>query len=154
MIRRQPSLAAPRIHGEMLKLGFDISESPVQRYLSRKPRRTIGNAGRHFLRITLQKSSPWRALSFPRALTAIPRGGLFPSVMPPVCNSDGAARPGPHSDKQHHLFSQVQQDSGFVVEAPDAVAGRCRKRYTHPESSEPDFCRSAGNCPAPPFSQF
>jgi len=56
-----------------------------------------------------------------------PYWGLFPSVTPPVCNSDGAARPGPHSGKQHHLFSWVHQNSGFVVEAPDVVAGCCRR---------------------------
>jgi hypothetical protein len=30
---------APRIHGELLKLGFDVSERSVARYLRRLPRR-------------------------------------------------------------------------------------------------------------------
>ena len=30
---------APRIHGELLKLGFDVSERSVARYLRRVPRR-------------------------------------------------------------------------------------------------------------------
>ena len=28
---------APRIHGELLKLGFDVSEATVSRYLPRRP---------------------------------------------------------------------------------------------------------------------
>jgi putative transposase len=38
MTKENPSWGAPRIHGELLKLGFDISERTVSRYLAqRKP---------------------------------------------------------------------------------------------------------------------
>jgi hypothetical protein len=38
-----PSLgSAPRIHGELLKLGFDVSERIVPRYLARLDRREDG----------------------------------------------------------------------------------------------------------------
>jgi len=43
LIRRlaaeNPGWGAPRIHGELLKLGFDVSERSVARYLRRVPRR-------------------------------------------------------------------------------------------------------------------
>jgi putative transposase len=35
-----PSWGAPRIHGELLKLGYTISERTVSRYLARRPPRT------------------------------------------------------------------------------------------------------------------
>jgi transposase InsO family protein len=36
MTKENPSWGAPRIHGELLKLGFDISERTVSRYLARR----------------------------------------------------------------------------------------------------------------------
>lgn len=35
MVRKNPLWGAPRIHGELLKLGFDVSQSTVSKYLSR-----------------------------------------------------------------------------------------------------------------------
>jgi hypothetical protein len=32
-----PSWGAPRIHGELLKLGFEVSERTVSRYLPKRP---------------------------------------------------------------------------------------------------------------------
>jgi putative transposase len=39
MCRENPSWGAPRIHGELLKLGFNVGESSVSKYMvrSRKP---------------------------------------------------------------------------------------------------------------------
>jgi transposase InsO family protein len=37
MSQQNPLWGAPRIHGELLKLGFDISEATVSRYLPRRP---------------------------------------------------------------------------------------------------------------------
>ena len=37
-----PLWGVPRIHGEILKLGFDISELTVQRYVPKKDGRTSG----------------------------------------------------------------------------------------------------------------
>ena len=37
MSRENPLWGAPRIHGELLKLGFDVSEAAVSKYLTRHP---------------------------------------------------------------------------------------------------------------------
>jgi len=36
MARENPTWGAPRIHGELLKLGFDVSEASVSRYMPRR----------------------------------------------------------------------------------------------------------------------
>ena len=38
MVRENPTWGAPRIHGEMLKLGFELSERTVLRWMRRAPR--------------------------------------------------------------------------------------------------------------------
>jgi transposase InsO family protein len=50
MAADNPLWGAPRIHGEMLKLGFDISESTVQRYMPRRPQRTTRQRWKTFLK--------------------------------------------------------------------------------------------------------
>jgi putative transposase len=45
-----PLWGAPLIHGEILKLGFDISESTVLRYIPRKPHRTTRQRWKTFLK--------------------------------------------------------------------------------------------------------
>jgi hypothetical protein len=35
MVSENPTWGAPRIHGEVLKLGFDVCERTVSRYLRR-----------------------------------------------------------------------------------------------------------------------
>jgi len=50
MANENPLWGAPRIHGELLKLGFDISESTVLRYLPKKPNRTTGQHWKTFLK--------------------------------------------------------------------------------------------------------
>ncbi len=40
MVAENPTWGAPRIHGELLKLGFDISERTVSRWVQRAPRRS------------------------------------------------------------------------------------------------------------------
>ena len=42
MANENPLWGAPRIHGELLKLGFDISEATVLRYMPKKSRTTTG----------------------------------------------------------------------------------------------------------------
>ena len=49
MARDNPLWGAPRIHGELLKLGFDISEATVLRFMPKKPRRTTGEQWKTFL---------------------------------------------------------------------------------------------------------
>jgi hypothetical protein len=51
MVEENPSWGAPRIHGELLKLGFDISERTVSRYLRRlSPRAAARKRWAAFLR--------------------------------------------------------------------------------------------------------
>jgi transposase InsO family protein len=51
MANEDPTWGAPRIHGELLKLGFDISERTVSRYLARlHPRDGAAHSWRTFLK--------------------------------------------------------------------------------------------------------
>jgi transposase InsO family protein len=50
MAADNPRWGAPRIHGELLKLGFDVSESTVLRYMPRKPSRTTRQRWKTFLK--------------------------------------------------------------------------------------------------------
>src|SRR5664280_3820693 len=50
MANENPKWGAPRIHGELQNLGFDISESTVQRYMPKKGRRTSGQNWKTFLK--------------------------------------------------------------------------------------------------------
>ncbi len=53
MATENPTWGAPRIHGELLKLGFNLGERTVSRYLERirpKPRRTGTQSWKAFLR--------------------------------------------------------------------------------------------------------
>ena len=50
MANENPLWGAPRIHGELKKLGFDISESTVQRYMPKKGKRTTGQNWKTFLK--------------------------------------------------------------------------------------------------------
>jgi len=38
MVAENPTWGAPRIHGELLKLGFELSERSVSRWIRRAPR--------------------------------------------------------------------------------------------------------------------
>jgi putative transposase len=49
MANENSDWGAPRIHGELKKLGFDISESTVQRYMPKKGKRTNGQNWKTFL---------------------------------------------------------------------------------------------------------
>jgi transposase InsO family protein len=46
----KPLWGAPRIHGEMLKLGFDIPEATIQRYMPRRPQKTSRQRWKTFLK--------------------------------------------------------------------------------------------------------
>ena len=50
MARENPLWGAPRIHGELLKLGCDISESTVLRYMPKKTPRTTRQRWKTFLK--------------------------------------------------------------------------------------------------------
>jgi transposase InsO family protein len=61
MARENPSWGAPRIHGELLKLGFDISERTVSRYLARRP---PGDAAKNWLAFLRNHREAIAALDF------------------------------------------------------------------------------------------
>ena len=50
MANENTKWGAPRIHGELQKLGFDISESTVQRYIPKSRKRTDGKNWKIFLK--------------------------------------------------------------------------------------------------------
>ena len=50
MANENSEWGTPRIHGELQKLGFDISESTVQRYMPKKGKRTTGQNWKSFLK--------------------------------------------------------------------------------------------------------
>jgi transposase InsO family protein len=50
MSLENPFWGAPRIHGELLKLGFSVAQSTVAKYMSKRPRRPSGQSWWTFLR--------------------------------------------------------------------------------------------------------
>src|ERR1035438_8783868 len=50
MANENPDWGAPRIHGELMKLGFNICESTVQRYMLKKGKRNNGQNWKTFLK--------------------------------------------------------------------------------------------------------
>ena len=65
MANDNQSWGAPRIHGELKKLGFDISESTVQRYMPKKWKRTTGQNWKTFLKNHLKEIISIDFLSVP-----------------------------------------------------------------------------------------
>jgi putative transposase len=63
MARENPTWGAPRIHGELLKLGFQISERTVSRYLRRKVPRP-GDAAKDWLAFLKNHREVIAALDF------------------------------------------------------------------------------------------
>lgn len=55
--RENPLWGAPHIHGELLKLGIDVGETTVSKYLVRR-RKLPHKPGEHSWRITLQSLVP------------------------------------------------------------------------------------------------
>jgi hypothetical protein len=53
MCRENPFWGAPRIHGELLKLGINIGESSVSKYMLRAAANRCLKLGAHFWRIML-----------------------------------------------------------------------------------------------------
>jgi putative transposase len=49
MVQSNPLWGAPRVHGELLKLGFEVSEPTVSRLMPRKPQKPSSQAWRAFL---------------------------------------------------------------------------------------------------------
>jgi hypothetical protein len=64
MCGENPGWGAPRIHGELLKLGIDIGESSVSKYMVRGPSRRL-RPGAPFWKITPTSWSPSTSLLSP-----------------------------------------------------------------------------------------
>jgi len=58
MSQSNPLWGAPRIHGELLKLGIVVSQATVSKYMMRH-QNLLPRTGEHSLRITPRISSPW-----------------------------------------------------------------------------------------------
>ena len=71
MHRANPTWGAPRIHGELLKLGFRLAQSTVSKYLPRR-RKPPSQSWRTFLRNHL-----WEAIAIDFAVVSTVRFGLL-----------------------------------------------------------------------------
>jgi len=69
MVAENPTWGAPRIHGELLMLGFDVSERTISRWM-RKGRETLNlpSAGSPFCAIIEKPSRRWTSSAYPRSL--------------------------------------------------------------------------------------
>jgi len=66
MVVENPTWGAPRIHGELLMLGFDVSERTISRWMRRVPRNPApAKRGFRFFTITAKPWPPWTSLRSP-----------------------------------------------------------------------------------------
>ena len=63
MSLENPLWGAPRIHGELLKLGFEVAESTVAKYMADRHDRPPARAGGRFCAITCERSRRWTCSS-------------------------------------------------------------------------------------------
>ena len=59
-----PLWGAPRIHGELLKLGFDVAQSSVAKYMAKRRGSPKARNGAPFCETTRRTLLPWTCLSF------------------------------------------------------------------------------------------
>jgi len=84
-----PGWRAPRIHGELLKLGFELSQATVAKYLVRH-RRPPSQNWRTFLKNHMnagQPSLPGSALYYTETLRRTPLCGAAIELLAPVSNN-------------------------------------------------------------------
>jgi hypothetical protein len=62
MVAENPTWGAPRIHGELLKLGFDIAERTVSRWMQRASKNPIQPGGGSWFWEII--ATPWRRWTF------------------------------------------------------------------------------------------
>lgn len=67
MATDNPSWGAPRIHGELLKLGYRVAQSTVAKYMPRRPRRPSSQTWRNFLRNHLSQTAAMDFFVIPTA---------------------------------------------------------------------------------------
>jgi len=101
MARENPTWGAPRIHGELLKLGFEVSEATVSRYMPRR-RKPPSHSWRTFLRnhtkdlisidfFVVPTARVSRSLRVPRARAWAPTHLALQRHRGPVCTVDRTA---------------------------------------------------------------
>jgi hypothetical protein len=73
MANENPLWGAPRIHGELKKLGVEVSESTIQRYMFKRGGRTIGQRWKTFLKNLTSYRSPWQNGYVERVIGSIKR---------------------------------------------------------------------------------
>jgi hypothetical protein len=86
MVDENPTWGAPRIHGELLMFGFDVSERTISRWMKRTPRDpSQPSAGLRSCATIGQRLLPWISLRFQRrpsafstvSLSSATIGGVF-----------------------------------------------------------------------------
>src|SRR5229473_22772 len=71
MVVENPTWGAPRIHGELLMLGFDVSERTISRWMKRAPRDPdLASAALPFSAITEKRLPRWTSSLFRRSPSA------------------------------------------------------------------------------------
>jgi putative transposase len=107
---------APRIHGDLRKLGFEISERTVARYLRRLRRR--GDASRRWIALLANHREAIVAMDF----FAVP---TLTFKAPVLFLRDGA-RAAPHPAFQHHQSSDSRLDRATTAGSAFPKAGLYR----------------------------
>jgi len=125
MAVENPTWGAPRIHGELLKLGFTIAEPTVSRWLRRMPRRrTWANVGWHSCETIARRSQRWISLPSQRlplgfctvSSSSTTIAGEFCAAMlrgipVPSGSCSKCAKPGPTPGLRSSCYSTRMQSS-------------------------------------------
>ena len=146
--RENPLWGAPRIHGELLKLGIDIGETSVGKYMVR-PRRPPSQTWRTFLdnhvkSLVLSISSPCRRFDS-RSCTSswfwrTTAGGFFISMLRPTPPRNGlrssSAKPSPGIGRRAIFYVIVIVIGSSVTISPSRSAilasRKCYRHRGHP----------------------
>jgi hypothetical protein len=101
-----PLWGAPRIHGELLKLGIDVGQSTVAKYMAKR-RRPPSQGWRTFLHNHADGIASLDLFVVPTISTQRPNGSLVSSRRP-------------MAGKQHHVTSSVTETPSTATFAPAA----------------------------------
>lgn len=149
MASENPTWGAPRIHGELLKLGFDVSERTVSRYLERirpEPRRTGSQTWKTFLRNQAKGIVAIDLLSAPTATASLAStrrmaarrevpGRCQPAARRPVAElgssltyADDAILASHNRGSPSEHENLLRQTNFHVRPDPDGILARHRRR--------------------------
>ena len=122
MVVENSTWGAPRIHGELLMLGFAVSERTVSRWMKRAPReiRSLPGAGLPFSVITVKRLPRWTSSLFRRSPSA--RSIVFSSSVTTVgvsCTSISQSIRQAHgscsSCEKHFHLAPLRGSSSLIV---------------------------------------